>query len=142
LLRKCHRQYNVALLNIVPLGTIICGVNTQDCSAISRYFSHQTLTQVVQYLARQPYKRADIWFAKSANTAHLEQHAALLPFVPRLDGKGTFAPRQCQARSLHLSILLQRLDAVRLGESHCSLQTEQGLARTVCKRSMQTWLAT
>jgi hypothetical protein len=45
----------VALLNIEPLGTIICGENTQDRSMISRYFSHQILTRVVQYLARLRY---------------------------------------------------------------------------------------
>jgi hypothetical protein len=38
----------VALLNIVPLATIICGGNTQDRSAISRYFSQQILTQAVK----------------------------------------------------------------------------------------------
>jgi hypothetical protein len=46
---------NVALLNIEPLGTIICGANNQDRSAIFRYFPHQILTQVVQYLARLRY---------------------------------------------------------------------------------------
>jgi hypothetical protein len=35
----------VALLDIVSLGTIIYGGNTQRPSAISRYFSHQILTQ-------------------------------------------------------------------------------------------------
>jgi hypothetical protein len=46
----------VALLNIVPLRTIICGGNTQDRSVISRYSSHQSLTQVVQNLARLRYE--------------------------------------------------------------------------------------
>jgi hypothetical protein len=46
----------VALLNIVPLETIIFGENTQDRSVISRYFSHHILTQVVQYLARLRYQ--------------------------------------------------------------------------------------
>jgi hypothetical protein len=42
----------IALLNIEPLAAFICRGNTQDCSAISRYFSHQILTQVVQSSAR------------------------------------------------------------------------------------------
>jgi hypothetical protein len=48
---------SVALLNNVPIGAIICGENTQDCLAISRYFSHQILAQVVQYLARLWHER-------------------------------------------------------------------------------------
>jgi hypothetical protein len=52
----------VALLNIVPLGTIIYGENTQDGSEISRYFSHQILTQVVQYLARL---RSLVWLTRT-----------------------------------------------------------------------------
>jgi hypothetical protein len=50
--RSCLLSYTVALLNIVPLGAIICGENTQDHSAISRHFSHQLLAKVVQCLAR------------------------------------------------------------------------------------------
>jgi hypothetical protein len=42
----------VALLNIEPLGAIICGEHTQDCSPISRYFYHRILTQVAHYSAR------------------------------------------------------------------------------------------
>jgi hypothetical protein len=41
-----------ALLNIAPLGAIICGESSQDRSAISRHFSHQILARAVQYLAR------------------------------------------------------------------------------------------
>jgi hypothetical protein len=48
---SCQRTSTVALLSIVPLGAIVCGENTQDRSATSRYFSHQILAQVVQYLA-------------------------------------------------------------------------------------------
>jgi hypothetical protein len=44
-----------ALLNIEPLGTIICGGHTQDRSAISRFFPHQIPAQVVQYLASLRY---------------------------------------------------------------------------------------
>jgi hypothetical protein len=40
----------VAVPNIARRATIICGENTQDCSAISRQFSHHILTQVVQFL--------------------------------------------------------------------------------------------
>jgi hypothetical protein len=45
----------VALLNIDPLWFIICGGSAQDRTPISRYFSHQILTQVVQYLGRLRY---------------------------------------------------------------------------------------
>jgi hypothetical protein len=45
--RVVSSRTTVALLNMVPLGTVICGGDTQDRSAISRYFSHQILTQVV-----------------------------------------------------------------------------------------------
>jgi hypothetical protein len=45
------RATTVALLSIVPLGAIIRGGNSRDRSAVSRYFSHEILTQVVQYLA-------------------------------------------------------------------------------------------
>jgi hypothetical protein len=48
----------VALLNIVPIGAIICGENTRDHSAIFRYFSYQILAHVVQYLARLKYRTA------------------------------------------------------------------------------------
>jgi hypothetical protein len=47
----------VALLNIEPLGTFICGGNNQDPSVIPMYFSHLTSSQVVQYLARLRYVR-------------------------------------------------------------------------------------
>jgi hypothetical protein len=45
----------VASLGIEPLGTTICGGNTQDCSAISRCLSHEILPQAVQYSARLHY---------------------------------------------------------------------------------------
>jgi hypothetical protein len=48
-------QNTVALLNLVQLGSIVCGGNTQDRSAISGYFSHQILTLLVRYLARLLY---------------------------------------------------------------------------------------
>jgi hypothetical protein len=38
-----HAKSTVALLNIVPLRTIICGVISQELSAISRYFSRRIL---------------------------------------------------------------------------------------------------
>jgi hypothetical protein len=40
-----------ALLNIEPVGAIMCRENAQDRYVSSGYFSHQILTQVVQYLA-------------------------------------------------------------------------------------------
>lgn len=45
----------MALLDIEPLGTTICGGNARDIPAISRYFSPKLLAQAVQYLARLPY---------------------------------------------------------------------------------------
>jgi hypothetical protein len=39
-----------ALLKVEPLGAFICGVDAHDRPTISRYFSHQILIQVVQYL--------------------------------------------------------------------------------------------
>jgi hypothetical protein len=48
-------MYPVAELSIEQLGTIIRGENTQDRSAISRYLSHQFLSQVVQYSAKLLY---------------------------------------------------------------------------------------
>jgi hypothetical protein len=46
---------NIALVNIEPLGNIICGINAQDRIAISRCSSHQILTQAVRYFARLRY---------------------------------------------------------------------------------------
>jgi hypothetical protein len=43
-----HAIY-IALLNVEALGTSNSRGNIQDRSAISRYFSHQIMTQVVQY---------------------------------------------------------------------------------------------
>jgi hypothetical protein len=42
----------VGLLNIEPLGAIMCGGNTQDHSDISRYSPRVDMTQVAHYLAR------------------------------------------------------------------------------------------
>jgi hypothetical protein len=47
----CTMRY-IALQNIGPLGAITCGGNSHDRSAISKYFSHHMLTQVVQSLPR------------------------------------------------------------------------------------------
>jgi hypothetical protein len=46
----------VALLNIEPLATNICGGHTQDRSVISRYLSHQILTPFarLRYIAVKP----------------------------------------------------------------------------------------
>jgi hypothetical protein len=52
-----YEHGTVALLNIVPVGTIICGENTQDRCAISRYFIRQI---PAQYLARQRILRQNI----------------------------------------------------------------------------------
>jgi hypothetical protein len=56
--KKCSQPnlHTAAFLNIEPLGTIICAVNSQDRSAIARNFSDQMLARVVQYFARQ------VWF--------------------------------------------------------------------------------
>jgi hypothetical protein len=51
--RHGHRlhanAHTVALLNIEPLQSIICGELTQNRSAISRYFPHKIVNLSVQY---------------------------------------------------------------------------------------------
>jgi hypothetical protein len=88
-----HRvSLTVALLILYHSGLSFVGENTQDCSAISRYFSHKIPTQVVQYLAR-------LWYCslRSPSSLKLLRQSCKMLFVhSALCFKGSSVCRDCE----------------------------------------------